>query len=161
MKNPNGFILYSVLLVSILLICDTFIIDTYEEEIVVMSDIDIYKNQNDHKNYSDSGIKGTINFIGLECPPFSKQEVPPCSGPYPNFTIAAYTYDKEKKMVATTQTDSNGNYHIILKPGKYLIYSSLESPNRIDITKANVYEHITIQKNETITKNYDIDTKIR
>ena len=160
MKNPNGFILYSVLLVSILLICNTFIINTYEEEIV-MSDTNTYKNQNDHKNYSDSGIKGTINFIGLECPPFSKQKVPPCSGPYPNYTITVYTDDKEKKMVTTTQTDSNGNYRIILKPGKYLIYSSLESPNTIDVTKANVYEHITIQKNETITKNYDIDTKIR
>lgn len=159
MKKTKGFVLYSVLLLSLLLICYTFIIDTYEEGI--MSDINIYENQNDHKKYSGSGIQGIINFIGLECPPFSKKQTPPCSGPYPDLPISIYTGDNEKKMVATTQTDSNGNYHIILKPGKYLIYSSLESPSTIDITKANVYEHITIQINETITKNYNIDTKIR
>lgn len=127
-----------------------------------MSDTNTYKNQNSHKNYSDSGIlQGAVNFIGLECPPFSKQEVPPCSGPYPNFTITVYTDDNKKEMVTTTQTDSNGNYQIILKPGKYSIYSSLESPNTIDIGKANIYDNITIQKNQTITKNYNIDTKIR
>ena len=160
MNNTNGFILYSVLVVSILLICYTFIIDTYPEQIV--SDINIDKNQNDQKNYTDSGIlQGIINFVGADCPPFSKKQTPPCSGPYPNFTIAIYSDDNEKKMVATTQTDSNGNYHIMLKPGKYLIYASSDSPSTIDITKANVYEHITIQRNETITKNFDIDTKIR
>jgi hypothetical protein len=127
-----------------------------------MSGIDTYQNQNDHKNYSDSGIlQGTINFIGLECPPFNRQEVPPCSGPYPNFNITVYTDDNEKEIVATTQTDSNGNYQIALKPGKYLIYASLESPNIMNIEKANVHEYITIQTNETITKNYNIDTKIR
>jgi hypothetical protein len=143
-----------------MLICYTFIINTYEEE--GMSDINTYKNQNGHKNYSDSGIlQGTINFIGLECPSFNRQEIPPCSGPYPNFIIRVYAHDNEKEIVATTQTDSNGIYQIILKPGKYLIYSSLESSSTIDIGKANVYEYITIRKNETITKNYNIDAKIR
>jgi hypothetical protein len=158
-KNTNEFLFYSVLLISILLIYYTFITKSYEEQVV--ADTNTYKNQNDH-NYSDSGIlEGTIEFIGMDCPPFSKQEVPPCSGPFPNLTITLYTNYNEKKIVATTKTDSNGNYQIILKPGKYLIYTSLESPNTIDITKANIYDHITIQKSETITKNYDIDTKIR
>jgi len=160
-KNTKNFVLYGVLTLSLLLICYAFIIDTYEERIV--SSGNIYENQNDYKNYSDSGIQGIINFIGSDCPPFSKKQTPPCSGPYPDLPISIYTDDNEKKMVATTHTDSNGSYNIILKPGKYIIYSSSESvlPKTIDITKANVYEHITIPKNETITKNYDIDTKIR
>jgi len=160
-KNTKNFVLYGVLTLSLVLICYTFIIDTYEERIV--SSGNIYENQTDYKNYSDSGIQGIINFIGSDCPPFSKKQTPPCSGPYPDLPISIYTDDNEKKMVATTHTDSNGSYNIILKPGKYIIYSSSESvlPKTIDITKANVYEHITIPKNETITKNYDIDTKIR
>ena len=161
MKNTKGFVFYSVLILSLLLICYTFNIDTYEEGIV--SNGNIYEKQNDHKNYSDSGIQGTINFVGSDCPPFSKKQTPPCSGPYPDLPISIYTDDNEKKRIATTHTDSNGNYHIILKPGKYIIYSSSESllPGTIDITTANVYEHIKILRNETITKNYDIDTKIR
>ena len=161
MKNLNGFVLYSVLIICLLVICYTFIIDTYEEEIV--SNSNIYENQNVHTNYSDSGIQGLVKFVGSDCPPFSKKQTPPCSGPYPDLSILIYTDENEKKIIATTQTDSNGNYHIILKPGKYIIYSSSESllPSTIDITKANIYEHIIIPKNKTITKNYDIDTGIR
>lgn len=160
MKNTNEFILYSMLIISILLICHIFIIESYQEQIVL--DNNNNQNQNNPKNYSESGtLEGKIEFIGMDCPPFSKKEIPPCSGPISNLSITAYTDDNEKKMVATTKTDSNGNYQIILNPGNYLIYASSISPNTIDVTKANIYDQITIQQNETIIKNYNIDTKIR
>jgi hypothetical protein len=160
MRNTNGIFLYSLLLISILVSCYIFITDAFGEGVV--SDININNNQSYHKNNSDFGmIVGIIEFIGMDCPPISKKEVPPCSGPFPNLPIIAYTDDNEKKIAATTKTDSNGNYQIILKPGNYLIYASLESPSRLDIAKANIYEHITILRNEKITKNFDIDTKIR
>ena len=159
-KNINEFILYSTLIISIILICHTFIIESYQDQIVL--NINTNQNQNNPKNYSESGIlQGKIEFIGMDCPPFNKKEVPPCSGPISNLSITAYTDDNEKKMVATTKTDSNGNYQIILNSGNYLIYTSLISPNTLDVTKANIYDHITIQQNETIIKNYNIDTKIR
>ena len=159
MRNTNRIFLYSLLLISILFSCYIFITDAFDE--VVVSDTNIYKNQSYNNNNSDFGmIVGTIEFIGMDCSPISKK-VPPCSGPFPNLPIAAYTDDNEKKIVTTTKTDTNGNYQIILKPGNYLIYASLESPSRLDIAKANIYEHITIQRNEKITENFDIDTKIR
>ena len=160
MRNTNGILLYSLLLISILFSCYIFITDAFDE--VVVSDINIHKNQSLPKDNSDFGvIEGIIEFIGMECPPFGKKEVPPCSGGLPNVTIIAYTDDNEKEIAATTKTDSNGNYQIILKPGNYILYASLESPRGLDTAKANIYQHITINKNEKISKNFDIDTKIR
>ena len=160
MRNTNGIFLYSLLLISILFSCYIFITDAFDE--VVVSDTNIHKNQSLPKNNPDSGIiEGTIEFIGMDCPPFAKKEVPPCYGGLPNLTIIAYTDDNEKEIAATTKTDSNGNYQIILKPGNYILYASWESPRGLDIAKANIYQHITIHKNEKISKNFDIDTKIR
>lgn len=160
MRNTNGSLLYSLFLTSIFFSCYIFISDAFDQ--IVVSDTNIRENQSQAKNDSDFGvIEGTIQFIGIECPPFGQKEVPPCSGAFANLIVTAYTDDNEKKMAATTRTDLNGSYQITLKPGNYIIYASLESPSRLDIAKSNIYQQITIHRNEKISKNFDIDTKIR
>jgi hypothetical protein len=75
---------------------------------------------NENASMISSGVKGVVHFLGLECPPNIPTRTPPCSGPYPNYEVTAYS-DNCNTVVGTTKSDSAGEYYLALRSGNYTI----------------------------------------
>ena len=77
-------------------------------------------------------LEGTVHFIGTNC--FSEQQnIPPCSGPYPNYEIVIYASDGNT-IVKKTTTNENGTYQINLDFDTYVIYEKkLQNNKQVDI----------------------------
>ena len=102
-----------------------------------------------------SGIKGTVYFIGSDCPPSITKSTPPCSGPYAGYKITVYD-DGGKNIVKTAYADTNGNYFVPLTAGYYVIYTQvgpLESQRESN--------HVIVDDNKVSQKDLHIDTGIR
>jgi hypothetical protein len=68
-------------------------------------------------------VSGVVSFQGLNCQPGQPDfNIPPCSGPYPNYKIEVYREDGTN-LALTAMTDPKGNYGIELPTGKYVIYT--------------------------------------
>src|ERR687889_75515 len=68
-----------------------------------------------------AGVRGTVYFNGMDCPPTAAKTVPPCSGPYPEYNLTIFAQDG-KTIITTVKTDMMGNYSVSLEPGHYIIY---------------------------------------
>lgn len=69
-------------------------------------------------------LSGTVMFSGLPCQPGQTDfNVPPCSGPYPNYKIEIFDALSEKQLITTAMTDSKGNYSIELPSGDYVVFT--------------------------------------
>jgi hypothetical protein len=102
-----------------------------------------------------SGIKGTVNFIGADCPPTAEKKVPPCSGPYPDYEVKVYSEDG-KNIIKTAKTHQDGNYFVPLSPGNYVIYTEagpLESQKEA--------KKVIVMDNRITQHDLQIDTGIR
>jgi len=121
--------------------------------IVVVVSILVLSNVSEIQN-STGILEGTVDYIGLICVP-EQRDIPPCSGPYPNYEIIVYTSDGNT-VVKKTITDDNGNYQFNLDFGTYVIYEpKLQNNKPIDIPT-------TIQvDSSSITHNVIIDSGIR
>ena len=118
-------------------------------------DNNISKSSNQANSY-EWNLQGTVNFKGKPCAPNSPSfRVPPCSGPYPGYEIEIYT--DEKNIITKAKTDVNGNFKLLLKPGKYLIYT------RSGISKSNLKTtYFAIEKGkQTILPAIIVDTGLR
>ena len=62
-----------------------------------------------------------------------------CNGPYPNYEIKIYENDG-KTLHNTTFTDENGNYVILLSPGKYFVHTEEFGPDFQPEEKINVID---------------------
>lgn len=106
-------------------------------------------------------LEGKVFFKGSPCNPSSPFfKVPPCTGPYPNYEVNIYSdndsNNSKKTLIATTKTDADGNYRILLEPGQYVIYIKAgKFPYNI---KANSF---TIEEGKTTMLDLTIDTGIR
>jgi len=77
-------------------------------------------------------LEGTVHFIGTRCSS-EQQNIPPCSGPYPNYEIIVYASDGNT-IVKKTTTDENGTYQINLDFDTYVIYEKkLQNNKQVDI----------------------------
>ena len=113
------------------------------------------KNVSDsYDGYALSGIHGKVFFKGLACPPTSYSNTPPCSGPFPNHDVIAYSEDNNH-LISKTTTDDSGNYSMRLSPGDYVVFTGKRG---LDTPAAN---YITVGKNQIVTLDFIIDTKIR
>lgn len=69
-------------------------------------------------------VTGQVTFSGLPCQPGQPDfNVPPCTGPYPNYKIEVYEGDDKKNLRLTAMSDSKGNFSIELASGDYVIYT--------------------------------------
>jgi hypothetical protein len=75
-------------------------------------------------NRPDTGrVTGVVNFSGLNCQPGQPDfNIPPCTGPYPNYKVEVYESDG-KSLKTTVMTDLKGNYRVELPSGAYVIYT--------------------------------------
>jgi hypothetical protein len=112
-------------------------------------------SQADNAPTTISGIKGTVYFIGADCPPKSAMKVPPCSGPYPGYDVTVYAEDG-KNTKRTVKTDTNGNYFVSLRPGNYIIDTQ---PGRLDFPKEAV--KVIVTENHVSRQDLHIDTGLR
>jgi hypothetical protein len=86
-------------------------------------------------------LEGTVAYIGTDCNPESKFfAVPPCSGGYPKYKFEIFA--QETKAKTTIETDSNGDFKILLEPGSYVI----NLPSVTDHSGKN-FTSFTIQEN--------------
>lgn len=106
-------------------------------------------------------LEGKVCFKGSPCNPSSTFfKVPPCTGPYPNYEVNIYSNNNNNNsnntLIATTKTDADGNYRILLEPGKYVIYTKAGK------FPANVNSNIfMIEEGKITTLDLMIDTGIR
>jgi hypothetical protein len=106
-------------------------------------------------------LEGKVFFKGSPCNPSSTFfKVPPCTGPYPNYEVNIYSdnsnNNSKKTLIATTKTDVNGNYRILLEPGQYVIYTKAgKFPANIN---SNIF---MIEEGKITTLDLTIDTGIR
>jgi hypothetical protein len=82
-------------------------------------------NKSASTSNKDSGkVAGTVTFSGLPCQPGQPDfNVPPCTGPYPNYKIDVYESADEKNLKITAMTDARGNFSIELPKGSYVIFT--------------------------------------
>lgn len=75
-------------------------------------------------NRDGSGtLSGVVSFSGLNCQPGQPDfNIPPCSGPYPNYKIEVFREDG-KTIALTAMTDAKGAFNIDLPNGSYVIYT--------------------------------------
>ena len=111
-------------------------------------------------NTNSWNLEGKVFFKGSSCNPSSTFfKVPPCTGPYPNYEVNIYSNNNnnsEKTLIATTKTDADGNYRILLEPGQYVIYTKAGK------FPANVNSNIfMIEEGKITTLDLMIDTGIR
>jgi hypothetical protein len=102
-----------------------------------------------------SGIKGTVYFNGMDCPPTAAKTVPPCSGPYPEYNLTIFGQDG-KTIITTVKTDRMGNYSVSLAPGHYIIYVQ-----RGPLMSQMEPDNVIIKENEIMKKDLYIETGIR
>ena len=102
-----------------------------------------------------SGVKGTVYFNGMDCPPTAAKTVPPCSGPYPGYDLTIFAQDG-KTIITTVKTDMMGNYSVSLAPGHYIIYMQT-GPLKSQMDPDN----LIIKENQIIKKDLYIETGIR
>jgi hypothetical protein len=110
-------------------------------------------NDTHNSKLEDFSVQGTVFFRGLPCLP-ENMEVPPCSGPYPNYKIIVYSEDNH--VINSTFTNNKGEFRLFLPNGKYNIFTqagpsqSMQKPN-----------NFTICETKTESLNLIIDTGIR
>ena len=120
-------------------------------------EIDIQLNnysKNDNASMITSGVKGVVYFLGLECPPNITTRTPPCSGPYPNYDVTAYSGNCST-VVGKTKTDSVGQYYLALPPGNYTIFT----PSALDPSDMQCNNFVI--KEGTLVKDLNVDTGVR
>lgn len=101
-------------------------------------------------------VAGTVSFKGVPCQPGQPDfNVPPCSGPYPNYEVIIYHASAPEQPVLTIKSGSDGNYHADLPAGDYRIYTQ----NGIRATDRTEHK-FTIKPAETITLNLTVFTGI-
>jgi hypothetical protein len=73
---------------------------------------------------ADSGkVSGVVTFHGINCQPGQPDfNIPPCTGPYPNFKVEVFESDG-KSLKTTVMTDAKGNYNADLPSGSYVIFT--------------------------------------
>ena len=102
-----------------------------------------------------TGIKGTVYFVGSECPPTSSIRVPPCSGPYPGYNVEVYDEDGTT-IVKRALTDAMGKFTVSLEPGRYIIYTQAGP-----FASHRLTNEIVVNENQVVEKDLTIDTGIR
>jgi hypothetical protein len=100
-------------------------------------------------------VSGTVQFHGLNCQPGQPDfNVPPCTGPYPNYKVEIYKGDG-KTLATTAMTDPQGSYRIDLPDGEYVIYTQ-SGP-----MESNRKEHrFNVQGGHILNLNLDVSTGI-
>lgn len=106
---------------------------------------------------TSSGLKGTVTYEGLPCPPPSgnSKPMPGCTGPLSGYEIVIYAEDGTS-IIARTRTDDNGNYSVSLPPASYVIYTPAGP-----LPSMRVAHHVLIKENEIVTEDLTIDTGVR
>lgn len=106
---------------------------------------------------SSSGVKGTVFYEGLPCPPASDNGriMPGCTGPLSNYEVIVYAEDGTS-VIARTRSDDRGNYSVLLPPGNYVIYTPAGP-----LPSMRIANHIIIKENQIVTKDLTIDTGVR
>jgi hypothetical protein len=97
----------------------------------------------------ESGLNGTVEYMGQECNPEVFLKTSKCRAPVPNHEILIYDEDR-KNVIATTQTNDKGEYFISLEPGTYVIIPNQSNPISI-----------SIKENEINSTRHYIDKGIR
>jgi hypothetical protein len=100
-------------------------------------------------------ITGTVFFKGVKCSP-QNLRVPPCSGPYPNYSVKIYPKGDNAAIVGQVNTDDKGEFKILLPAGEYVIYTQAgPSPS---IVKATDF---IIEVENNINLHLTVDTGVR
>jgi hypothetical protein len=100
-------------------------------------------------------VTGSVNFSGLNCQPEQPDfNVPPCSGPYPNYKIEVYL-ENGTSLALTAMTNSKGQYSIELPSGDYVIYTQ-NGP----MEKNRESHPVHIQKGSTVALDLRVSTGI-
>lgn len=69
-------------------------------------------------------LMGIVAFSGLPCQPGQPDfNVPPCTGPYPNYKVEVYKSGDETNPKTSATTDARGYYSIELPAGDYVVFS--------------------------------------
>jgi hypothetical protein len=102
-----------------------------------------------------TGVKGTVYFIGSECPPTASIRVPPCSGPFPGYNVEVYDEDGTT-LVKRVMTDAMGKFTVSLEPGHYIIYTQAGP-----FPSHKLANEIVVNENQVVEKDLNIDTGIR
>jgi hypothetical protein len=95
-------------------------------------------------------LEGTVTFIGLPC---RDSNVPPCSGPYPDYEVGVYAQDG-RTYVASAIAGGDGRYSIRLEEGNYVVYSP---SGPVEVAK----HAVSIAQGRTTILNLTMDTGIR
>ena len=98
-------------------------------------------------------IEGKVKFVGVPCGPDGPTQVPPCSGPYPNYEILVYAADGVT-LETRIRSDKVGKYKIDLIPGNYIIYL----PSGPNVKKKNL---VKVMSGKTTKLDLVIDVGIR
>jgi hypothetical protein len=106
------------------------------------------------KSSHSSGIKGTIVSTG-NCPGPQRKDDNSC-GPRPYQGPLAVKLVSNDQVVATTSSDGNGKFSIVVPPGKYLITQSGESKYPIIHS-----DEIVVLKHRFTTVNLSADLGMR
>lgn len=101
-------------------------------------------------------VAGVVKFSGLPCQPGQPDfNVPPCTGPYPNFKLEIYAAAKPDVIALTAMSDAKGNFRIELPVGEYIIYT--QKGIKPDQKVENKFK---IEKDKTTQLNLSISTGI-
>ncbi|MFN8396921.1 MAG: carboxypeptidase-like regulatory domain-containing protein [Bacteroidia bacterium] len=69
-------------------------------------------------------LMGIVSFHGLPCQPGQPDfNVPPCTGPYPNYKVEVFKANDEVNPQTSATTDARGYYSIELPAGEYIVFS--------------------------------------
>ena len=69
-------------------------------------------------------LMGIVSFHGLPCQPGQPDfNVPPCTGPYPNYKVEVYSSGDESNPRTSATTEARGYYSTELPAGEYVVFS--------------------------------------
>jgi hypothetical protein len=114
-------------------------------------------NRSSQNTTTAAKVAGVVTFSGLGCQPGQPDfNVPPCTGPYPNYKVEIYEASDEKHLKTTAMTDGRGNYSVELPKGEYVIFT--QNGPKDDNLKRNAF---SVSDKGTVNLNLNVSTGIQ
>jgi len=102
-------------------------------------------------------MEGHLKMISLKEVELADGNTPtPSAENYAVYPLIIFSED-EKKEIARVTADGNGNYHVALPPGNYVLDVQGRAPGHVRAKP----QQFTVVSNQTVHLDMDIDTGVR
>jgi hypothetical protein len=108
-------------------------------------------------NAAPGFLEGRLRILAFKDVEFAEGNPPKFSGAnYAEYPLIVLSQDG-KKEIARVTADGNGNYHVALPPGNYVLDVQGRAPGHVRAKP----QRFTVVSNQTVRVDMDIDTGIR